>query len=103
MDKTPRRIVTVELPESVYAALIEEARLRNASSHHQRAREIVVEHFINPELQGLRERIDELDLGVTYLGELLRRTTYSVMVHAAKRTSDEANEWIREHLPHIKG
>jgi len=99
---SPRRNVTCELPLTVFHALQDEANLRGASSLHQRAREILIEHFASRELGELRERIAELDGNVAYLGELLRRSTYSIIVHAGKRSSQEANEWIREHMPRTR-
>lgn len=102
MATTPRRIVTFELPTAVLKALQDDADLRGSASHHQRARDILIEHFANRELSELHERVAELDSSVAYLGELLRRNTYSVIVHAGKRTSKEANEWIREHMPRTK-
>jgi hypothetical protein len=102
MAKTKRRNVTCELPPAILTALHEETTARGGSSIHLRAREIIVDHFVNRELGELRERIAELDGNVAYLGELLRRNTYSVIVHAGKRTSQEANEWIREHMPRVR-
>ncbi len=99
MAKKKRCLITFELPEAVYSSLIEESRMRGLSSRHQRAREILVEHFINHELRQLHDRVSEVDRAVAYLGELIRRTSYSVMVHAAKFPSEDANDWIREHMP----
>jgi hypothetical protein len=102
MASKKRLNVTCELPSGVFTALQKEADAREAASIHQRAREILIEHFANRELGELRDRIAELDGNVAYLGELLRRSTYSVIVIAGKRTSEEANEWIREHMPRTR-
>ncbi|HMP07656.1 MAG TPA: hypothetical protein PJ982_15000 [Lacipirellulaceae bacterium] len=102
MSVKPRPIVTFEVPPAVLQALVDDATLRGASSPHLRAREILVDHFANREAGELRERLAELEKDVAYLGELVRRTTYSVIVHAGQRTSQQANEWIREHMPRTR-
>lgn len=102
MPTTPRRIVTYELPATIFKSLQEEASVRGVASHHQRAREILVEHYANPEADEFRQRIDELGRDVAYLGELVRLTAYSVMVHAGDYPSDEANAWIRDHMPRTR-
>lgn len=99
MATKSRRIVTFELPLPVHVALQEDAAIREITSIHQRAKEILIDHYTNPEIGELRDSVSELDGNVAYLGELVRRVAFSVIVHAGKRTSKEANEWIRENMP----
>lgn len=100
MFKSSRRIVSFELPEDVYRALDDEAAARGTSSVHKRAREIVVEHFTN--FADLQDQLDSLGMDVAWLGNLVRRIAYAVIVHAAGKDSDEANAWIRENMPHTR-
>lgn len=101
-SQNQRRIISFELPVNAFKALQQDAELRGTASGHQRARELVVEYFSNPDVQQLKERVEEIDREIAYLGEMLRRTTFSVMVHAGKLRSEDANEWIREHMPRTR-
>jgi hypothetical protein len=99
MAHTNRRVVSFELSEVVFKALQDDAAIRGSGSIHQRARDIVVDYFANREIDELNEQITSLDANVAYLGDLVRRVAYSVIVHAAGKGSEEANRWIREHMP----
>jgi hypothetical protein len=100
MSKSSRRIVSFELPESVYQALEDEATARGTSSVHKRAREILVEHFTDS--TEIQDQLDSLGMDMAWLGNLVRRTAYAVIVHAAGRDSAEANAWIRENMAHTQ-
>jgi hypothetical protein len=99
MSKSNRRIVTFELPKSVFDSLQEDTQVRGANSVHQRAREIIIDHASNQHINDLVDRVESLDTEVSHVGDLIRRVAYSVIVHASGKTSKEANAWIREHMP----
>ena len=102
MSAKPRSIISFELPPEVQHALEEDTDFHGSPSCHQRAREILIEHFANRERGELLERFGELEREVAYLGELVCRGTYSGMVHGAKLPSRDANDWIRQHMPRTK-
>lgn len=99
MAKSRRHIVSFELPEAVYEALQEDAATRGSRSIHRRSREILVDHLTNRTQLELQEQLATLDSEVAWLGDMLRRLAYSVMVHAAGKDNPEANAWIRENMP----
>jgi hypothetical protein len=99
MAKSERRNVTFELPEGYLLALQQDAESRGSKSIHIRAKEIVVDYFANREVAELHDRIASLDSNVAGLDENIRRAVYSVIVHAAGKSSEEANRWIRENMP----
>lgn len=100
MAKSQRHIVSFELPELVYEALQEDAAARGSNSVHQRARELLLDHFANRGVGELQEQLAALDGEVAWLGVMVRRVAYAVIVHAAGKDSDVANAWVRENMPH---
>lgn len=99
MPAPKRRNVTFELPIDLFNAFEVESETTKAGSRHQKARDIVVERLTNPSTAELAEGIERLDAELSYTQELIRKLTYSVIVHAAGRESEEANRWIRLHMP----
>jgi hypothetical protein len=99
MPKSNRRNVTFELPKPEFDALEVDADVRQAGSRHQRARDIVVDYLTSPSTAELAEAIEHLEAELAYLQELIRRLTYSVIVHVGKWPSEEANQWIRKNMP----
>ena len=98
MAKSSRRNVTFELPAASFDALELDAEACQAASRHQRARDIIVEYLSNGQATGPNETLERLDAEVAFLQELIKKLTYSVMVHAAAVPSDQANKWIRQHM-----
>ena len=68
-------------------------------SHHLHARDIVINALISPTKYELQQQIIEQERRYAHLEMMIRRLAYSVLVHAAGRTSEEANAWIRENIP----
>lgn len=95
-----RLLVTFELSPEAFEALQREAGLRGSSSHHQRAKEIVIDYLSNRELMEMRTMLGELDESLNDVKELIRRNTYAVMVHASDMENEVAKTWIREHMSH---
>ena len=98
-ETSARNVVSFELPLDMLKALKDDAVSRGTTSHHKRAREIIVQFLSNRDVGELHEEVAELDRSVSYLGELMRRVAYSVIVHAGNKPSETANEWIRDHMP----
>src|SRR4051812_4603236 len=99
MAKSIRRNITFELPAEAYEALKVDAEVHAVHSLHKRARKIIIDYLSQRELVDLRAHVAALDADIAYLGELVRKAEFSIIVHAAGRSSKEANEWIREHMP----
>jgi hypothetical protein len=100
-NQASRRNVTFELPLTEYKALQNDAAVRGLDSIHQRGREIVIDYLSHQATEDFSERIASIEQDIAHLGELVRRTAFSVIRHAAGRNSEEANEWIRENMPRI--
>jgi hypothetical protein len=99
MPTSCRRNITFELPIEVFEALELDTKAYRAASRHKRARDIVIEYLTNGQVTGPNEAFERLDSEVAYLQELVRKLAYSVIVHAARGKSEDANKWIREHMP----
>ena len=99
MAKAIRRNVTFELPADVLTALENDAAFHKVKSRSLRARKIVTDYLSNLELVDLRKHIGAIDADIAHLTTLVRMVEFSLLVHVAGRTSKEANEFIREHMP----
>ena len=93
-----RRIVSFELPPAILEQLQDDAKTRGSSSVHQRARDIVMDYLSNRDTAELSEGVAALDADIAYLGDLVRKVAFSVIVHAAGKDSKLANEWIRNNM-----
>ncbi len=98
MAKSKRKNITFELKLESFEALELDADACHAESRHQRARDIVVEYLSNGRAAEPSEAIERLESEVIYLEGLVKKLAYSVMVHAARVPSDDANQWIRQHM-----
>jgi hypothetical protein len=56
-------------------------------------------HYLENSTHELEEQLAAIERDMTWLGQLVRRVAYVVIVHAAGKESTEANAWIREHMP----
>lgn len=95
---SPRNLVTFELSAEAFEALERDASRHGVRSHHQRAREILIDYLANRDNIELRAMLAGLESKVLGLAELVRRDTYAVLVHAAKMENDKAKAWIRESM-----
>ena len=96
-DKRP--VVSFELPQNLLELLQESSAATGMKSHHLHARDLVVDALTSKDTTELQRQMSELEQRLIHLTTLVQRATYSVIVHAAKRSSEEANKWIRENLP----
>lgn len=109
-----RRNVTFELPAHEYRALMDDAGTRGLDSIHQRGREIVVDYLNQQSAEEVAERIESLEQEIAglkeylrHLSRLLRRLGYAVVAVSHEHTSDdekrkrsdEANQWVKDHMP----
>jgi hypothetical protein len=91
-------LVTFRLSPEAFEALSRDAGGRPGVSHHQRAREIVLDYLTNRDTAELRSLLADLESKVLGVAELVRRDTYAVLVHAAKMENEKAKAWIRESM-----
>lgn len=98
MATPSRRIITFELPQEDFDALQHNADAFDVASRHQRARDIVSEYLASGQVAGSNEGVERLDAEVAFLQELIRRTTYVLLVNVGGVASDDANRWIRRHM-----
>lgn len=101
-SKSGRRVISFQLPKEVFEVLQQDVALRGTKSLHQRCRDIVVNHYLEDSAHELQEQLSAIESDVTWLGQLVRRVAYAVIVHAAGKEIKEANSWIREHMPITK-
>jgi hypothetical protein len=93
-----RHLVTFELSAEAFEALKRDASKHGVRSHHQRAREIMIDYLANRDTVELRAMLGAIEAKVLGVAELVRRDTYAVLVHAAKMENDTAKAWIRESM-----
>ncbi|MBA3483214.1 MAG: hypothetical protein H0T51_15505 [Pirellulales bacterium] len=95
-DAVRRNLVTFELSPEAFDALERDAKKHGVRSHHQRAREIMIDYLANRDSVELRAMLAALESKVMGVAELVRRDTYAVLVHAARMDNEKAKAWIRE-------
>ncbi len=91
-----RHLVTFELSAEAFEALKRDASKHGVRSHHQRAREIMIDYLANRDTAELRAMLASIESKLLGVAELVRRDTYAVLVHAAKMENEKAKAWIRE-------
>lgn len=95
-SSSSRHLVTFELSAEAFEALKRDASKHGVRSHHQRAREIMIDYLANRDAVELRAILGSIESKLLGVAELVRRDTYAVLVHAAKMENETAKAWIRE-------
>ncbi len=93
-----RHLVTFELSAEAFEALERDTSRHGVRSHHQRAREIMIDYLANRDSVEVPAMLAAVESKVLGLAELVRRDTYAVLVHAAKMNNEKAKAWIRESM-----
>lgn len=90
--------MTFELSDDAFAALQRDTDKHNVSSHHLRAREIMLAYLTNRDVAEIRTTLAGMEAKLLHVAKLVRRDCYAMLVNAAKMDSDKANAWIVKNM-----
>lgn len=93
-----RNLVTFELSDDAFAALQRDTDKHNVSSHHLRAREIMLAYLANRDVAEIRTTLAGMEEKLLRVAKLVKKDCYAVLVHAAKMDSEKANAWIVKNM-----
>lgn len=92
------KTVSFRLPQAFLSQLIKDAEQRNLDSHHEFARQIVINYLTDASGEEGRQDVLDIKQSLETLREDLATSTAAILAFGGKWTPEQAKAWAKQTL-----